>query len=105
MTNYLLVYHGGGMPESEAARAKELAAWGSWFESLGAAVVDVGNPVGRAQTIDSSGAVREGGGANPSSGYTILQADSINEAVGLAKGCPVIHNGGSVEVAETFRVM
>lgn len=105
MTNYLLVYHGGGMPESEAAKAKELAAWGSWFETLGAAVVDVGNPVGRAQTIDSSGAVSEGGGANPSSGYSILQADSLDDAVGLAKGCPVIHSGGSVEVAETFRAM
>jgi hypothetical protein len=33
-------------------------------------------------------------------GYTIVKADSIGEATELAKGCPILHIGGNVEVRE-----
>ena len=32
-------------------------------------------------------------------------ADNLDAAVSLAKGCPVLASGGSVEVAETFNAM
>lgn len=44
MANYLLAYHGGGMAATEEDRKKSMAAWGKWFQELGAAVVDAGNP-------------------------------------------------------------
>jgi hypothetical protein len=105
MANYLLAYHGGSMPETDAARAQVMAAWGAWYQNLGAAVVDGGNPVGHARTIANSGATSEGGGANPVTGYSIIKADSLDAAVALAKGCPILAGGGSIEVCETFNVM
>jgi hypothetical protein len=105
MSNYLLVFHGGGMPETEEAQAQAMAAWDRWYGELGTAVVDSGNPVGQIKTLASNGAVSDGGGANPASGYSIISADSIDDAVKLAMGCPVRESGGSVEVAETFSVM
>jgi hypothetical protein len=105
MANYLLAYHGGGMAETDEEQARVMAAWGKWYEDLGASIVDGGNPVGRAQTVSSDGSVTEGGGANPVTGYTIIQADGMERAVELAKGCPVLETGGSVEVGETFKVM
>jgi len=105
MANYLLAYHGGGMPETDTERDRVMAAWGVWYQALGADVVDPGNPIGRASTVDSGGHVTDGGGANPVSGYTIIKADSMDAAVGKAKGCPVLESGGTVEVAETFPVM
>ncbi|MEO7922228.1 MAG: YciI family protein [Chitinophagaceae bacterium] len=33
-------------------------------------------------------------------GYTIVKADSLDEAAGLAKGCPILAVGGNVEVRE-----
>ena len=105
MANYLLAYHGGGMPETEEARAKVMAAWGQWFGTLGPALVDGGNPVGRTSTISPSGSVSEGGGANPVAGYSIIKADSMDAAVQMAKGCPLLESGGSIEVAETFSAM
>jgi hypothetical protein len=105
MANYLLVYHGGGMPEDEAEGQKVMAAWMAWFEKLGAAVVDGGNPVGATMTIAASGATSEGGGANPATGYSILQADTLAAATELAKGCPILASGGSIEVCETFNAM
>jgi hypothetical protein len=33
-------------------------------------------------------------------GYTIIKADNYDEAVEMAKGCPVLLAGGNVEVRE-----
>ncbi|TML11298.1 MAG: hypothetical protein E6G39_14220 [Actinobacteria bacterium] len=101
MPKYVLAYHGGSMPETAAAQEEAMAAWGAWFGSLGAAVIDGGNPTGLAKTV-TSGAVKDGGGANPLTGYSLLTAADINAAVALAKGCPILKAGGSVEVAEAI---
>jgi len=101
MPKYVLAYHGGSMPETAAAQEKVMAAWGAWFGSLGEAVIDGGNPTGLAKTV-TSGAVKDGGGANPLTGYSLLTAADINAAVALAKGCPILKAGGSVEVAEAI---
>ncbi|HKA11983.1 MAG TPA: hypothetical protein VKI99_16105 [Candidatus Dormibacteraeota bacterium] len=105
MANYLLAYHGGGMPESEEQRAKVMEAWGQWFGTLGPALVDGGNPIGRTSTLAANGSVSDGGGANPVTGYSIIKADSMDGAVQMAKGCPLLESGGSIEVAETFSAM
>ena len=64
------------------------------------AVVDGGNPVGVSKTVTSKG-VEDNGGPNPVSGYSIVQADTIEKACELAKGCPIHDDAdGSVEVAE-----
>ena len=92
------------MPETEAERGQVMQAWGDWFGKLGGALKDPGNPVGQTRTI-SNGSVSEGGGTNAASGYSIIEADSLDSAVALAKGCPVLQGGASIEVAETFDVM
>ncbi len=103
MTNYVLVYHGGGMPESPEEGAKVMEAWTAWFAKLGDAVVDGGNPASHTRTIAADGSVRE----DPSgpSGYSIIKADSLDQAVALAKGCPVLQGGASIQVVETFAAM
>lgn len=104
MAKYLLVYHGGGMPETEEEQQKEMAAWGAWFGELGAATIDGGNPTGPSKTIDADGAVSEGGGANPASGYSLIDAESIEDALTKAKGCPILASGGSIEVCPTIEM-
>jgi hypothetical protein len=100
MAKFLFAYHGGKQPESEAEGAKAMAAWGAWFESLGADLVDAGAPVGQSHTISASGST-DNGGANPVSGYTLVNAASYDTALKIAKGCPMVADGsGSVEVAE-----
>src|SRR5262245_8819120 len=100
MAKYLYVYHGGGsMPQSKEEIDKVMHAWGGWFGQLGASLVDGGNPVGKAATV-KNGSTVDGGGANPATGYSIIEASSRDEAVAKAKGCPLLASGGSVEVAE-----
>lgn len=102
MGKFLFVYHGGGMPESEEEQRSTVEAWMQWLGSLGASVIDGGNPVGVSSTVRSDGSVSEDGGANPATGYGLFSASDRAAAVEMAKGCPILTSGGSVEVAEIF---
>ena len=102
MPKFVFAYHGGKKPESEEEGAKVMAEWMAWFEAMGPAVLDGGNPVGRSWTVHARG-VDDNGGANPISGYTVIQAPDMPAAIAHAKGCPMVKDGrGSVEVAEAF---
>lgn len=103
MANYVLVYHGGAMPESPEEGAKVMQAWTDWFAKLGEALVDGGNPASKTRRIAADGAVSDDA-AGPS-GYSILKADSLDAAVELAKGCPVLAGGALIQVVETFNAM
>jgi hypothetical protein len=103
MANYVLVYHGGSMPESPEEGAKVMQAWTDWFGVIGSALVDGGNPASQTKTISADGSVRDD--ANGPSGYSVIKADSIDAAVAIAKGCPVLAGGASVQVVETFEAM
>ena len=99
MADYVLLYSGGKMPETKEEQDAVMAAWNTWFGELGGTLKDGGNPfTPAAKTIGSDG----GGSA---SGYSILTAVSLDEAVNKAKGCPVLQGGASITVYETFAVM
>ena len=102
MAKYLFVYHGGSRPESKADQAKVMDAWGRWMGSMGSALVDGGNPVGLSSTVRSDGSVVNNGGSNPTSGYSLVEAASLDDALGHAKQCPILASGGSIEVAEAI---
>ena len=102
MAKYLFVYHGGGQPESEEEGQQVMEAWEQWFGSMGERIVDGGNPVGQSTTVNSDGSVVSNGGPNPTTGYGVFEANSLDEAIEMAKGCPILADGGSVELAETF---
>ena len=104
MPKFVFAYHGGGKPESEEEGAKVMAAWQSWLGGMGDSCVDMGAPVGMSKTV-SAGGVADNGGANPLSGYTIVEAPDIDAAVALAKGCPILDGGGgTVEVAPVMEM-
>ncbi len=102
MAKYLFVYHGGGRPEGREAQERAMADWGQWFGGMGKAVINGGNPVGKSWTVKSNGSVTKDGGPNPASGFSLIEAKDYEDAVAKAKGCPILHTGGSVEVAEAM---
>jgi len=102
MAKYVLVYHGGATPETVDDVGAVMAAWEAWMGSLGEALTDPGNAFGNILTVQSDLEVTVGGGANPASGYSVLEAGSVEAAAELAKGCPIFESGGSIEVAETL---
>ena len=102
MAKYLFVYHGGKHPETDEEVKRVLDAWGQWFASMGAAVVDGGNPVGKSSTVNPDGSVADNGGSNPASGYSLVEAGDLDDALTTARGCPILEAGGTVEVAEAL---
>jgi hypothetical protein len=106
MVNYVLVYKGGGgMAPTPEEQQKVMDAWGQWFGSIGQALVDGGNPFsGQASSIASDGKVSSGASSGLT-GYSIIKADDLAAATAMAKGCPVLTSGGTVEVLETLPVM
>ena len=102
MAKYLFIYHGGKHPETEAEVAEVMDAWGNWLGSMGSAVIDGGNPVGKSSTVNPDGSVADNGGANPVSGYSLVEASDLDDAIAKARGCPLLKAGGSVELAEAI---
>jgi hypothetical protein len=98
MGKYLFAYRGGGMAQSDAERQEAMARWGSWFQDLGQAVVDMGAPVGASTVVGAAD------GGSKLSGYSIVSASDLGAAQQLAEGCPVLSSGGSVDVYETMEM-
>jgi hypothetical protein len=94
MGKYVYAYTGGGMPETEEEGKRVMEAWTAWLGGLGDKVVDIGNPFGASASVGN-------GGPSGLTGYSIVSAASLDEAVALADGCPILEGGkGAVEVYE-----
>ncbi len=89
------------MPDSTAEVEEVMTKWQSWLGGMGEDAVDFGNPGGPSKTVSASG-VADDGGANPISGYSLVNAADMDAAIEMAKGCPALSNGGTVEVAEAM---
>jgi hypothetical protein len=93
MSTYLLVFRApkGVTPNSTPESA---AAWSAWQQSLGAQLKDRGNPVFASAAV--------GGEAEGTTlrGYSLVRAADLDSAVAMAKGCPGIGAGMTVEVGE-----
>lgn len=105
MPKYMFAFHGGGgMPETEEEGKAAMAKWMEWMGGLGDKLVDGGNPVGMSSTLTADG-LKDGGGANPLSGWTIVEAESVEAAAELGKGCPILDGGkGSIEIAPVIEM-
>lgn len=103
---YVLVFYGGGMPETPREQARVMKQWGSWYERLGAAVTDGGLPFsGAVNKVRPDGSTAKGPIGQRATGYAILEADSLDRATKLARSCPLLKSGGSIAVYETAAVM
>ena len=50
----------------------------------------------------NDGSVADNGGSNPVSGYGLFEAAGLDDAIAKARGCPILADGGSVELAEAL---
>ena len=95
MGKYVYLYTGGATPEgmNEEEVQRVMKAWMDWLGGMGDHVTDMGNPFGASAAVNGSP-------MSGATGYSIVKAGSLDEAVTHAKGCPVFESGGNVEVFE-----
>ena len=91
MSTYLFTFR---PPPGYAPSADSFGAWASWQIELGARLKDRGNPGFAAASLGASAADTTLGG------YSLIRAGSLDAAVALARGCPMLTHGGAVELCE-----
>jgi hypothetical protein len=85
MKKYALLHKGFKTPTPEI-----MDAWGGWFASLGDKLVENGGPFGPGREISPLGTKELPMGLESYTGYTIINADNLDEAEKIARGCPSI---------------
>ncbi|MGB5847672.1 MAG: hypothetical protein WBH40_04230 [Ignavibacteriaceae bacterium] len=70
---------------------------------MGDSAVSPANPFKNTSTVNSDGTITIGS-TTSMSGYTIIEADSMEAALSIAKACPFLDIGGSLEVSELIQM-
>ncbi len=103
MSQYMITYLGGDQPSSPEAGKAHFAKYQSWLASLGDAVVSPMNPFKETSTVGPDGSVTSGS-STKMSGYTVIEASSIESAVEITQACPFLDIGGTLEVSELMQM-
>ncbi len=92
---FLVLQYGFEPPTPEIEKA-----WGNWFASIADWMVDIGSPLVVGPEISHAGTKELRLGMDSLAGYSIISAESLDEAEAIAKDCPMI---SSVRVYEAWR--
>lgn len=107
MKKFVFVYYGKVRPEdiSQEAMKETMDKWMAWFGSMKDKLVDGGNPFAPgAKVVTAKGVDTISPDRWPAKGYTIVNAQSMDEAVKMAMGCPALvdDDEGAVRVYEAM---
>lgn len=101
MRKFVLFYYGSPQFASAEEAQAHRKRWEKWAAALGSAIVEKGIPVGATRSVTRSGA-QDAKTELPLTGYTVVQAASMEEAVAMTKKCPFVEDGGRMDVAEAM---
>lgn len=85
MKKFMLLYVGMSDHSPEI-----MDGWKKWFDVLGDRVVDSGNPFGPGKEVSKSGSKELPQDDGATVGYTIINAESMQEVEKLLEKCPII---------------
>jgi hypothetical protein len=83
MSKFVFLFYGQSEPTADVS-----AAWHAWFTSIGDKIIDSGNPFGPGREVSTDGSTDLTADMHPATGYSIVSADSLDEAEKLLVGCP-----------------
>ena len=115
MAEYVLLYRNTeearratmGSPEKAQQNMKK---WRAWFDDMAkkGCLKSVGQPLeGAGKVVGAKKAVTDGPYAETKDvvgGYSLIEARDLGEAAQIASACPIIENGGSVEVRPVMQM-
>jgi len=109
MKDFLLVFRNDYSKQPKASPEEMQAIMKQWMDWIGGIAAQnklgsPGNPLAAAgKVVRANNVITDGPYTEIKEvlgGYTIVKADTLDEAAGLAKGCPILSFGGNVEVRE-----
>ena len=103
MSKYIFVYLGGNHPTNPEEGKKHFEKYQGWLAALGNAVVSPAIPFKDTHTVHPDGST-EPGTTTLISGMSILQFDSMEDALAAAQSCPFREINGTLEVSEMIEM-
>ena len=105
MARFMLVYKGeatdmADMTEEQAGAV--MAKWAVWTQKVGPALSDIGTPFGPGSSLVDDGST---GTATSLTGYSIVEADSMDGARALADGHPYLSEGEGNYAIDIYELM
>ena len=105
MAKFIMIYRGQATDMSEMTPeqgAEVLAKWQAWMGKVGPALADVGSPFGPGTNLVDDGST---GPALATTGYSIVEAESLDAALKLADGHPYLSEGKGNFSMDIFELM
>jgi hypothetical protein len=96
MPRFMVLYVGPPTPPDASHEG-----WPAWFGQLGDRLVDRGSPLANGLALHADGSTS--GSATQLNGYSVIQAEDINEALGLVKDHPYLAQGRGYSI-EAYRL-
>jgi YCII-related domain len=104
MTRFMLLYRGNATPPgdmTEEQRAEVTAQWRNWIDKHGPRLADVGTPFGSRTAVGGDGAEQPAADLH---GYTVVEADTLDEAKQFCDGHPFLHGVGADFAVDVFEL-
>ena len=105
MSEFTFLFRGRDTTGSPEQMQKTMEKWTAWFKGLSAKgyLKDYGHPLEATGKVvlGNQKAVNDGPFAEAKDvvgGFSIIEANNLDHAAEIAKGCPILEAGGSVEV-------
>ena len=105
MAKYIMVYKGEATDMADMTPeqgAEIMAKWGTWMETVGSGLVDIGAPFGPGTSLVDDGTTAA---AAPATGYSIVEADSLDAAKALGDGHPYLSEGNGNYAIDIYELM
>ncbi len=109
MSKFLVLYVSEKPAEQQMNASPEdikkgMEPWMAWFKKQGSAIIDQGNPTGKAVAINKKGAAKAY--AEKVTGYTIIEAKDLNKAKAMVASNPHLEQPKtSIEILEIMPMM
>jgi len=111
MGEFTYLFRGRDITASPEQMQKTMERWAAWFKDLGAKghLKEPGHPLDPAGKVirGTKKVVNDGPYAEAKDvvgGYIVVEANDLTHATELAKDCPILEVGGSVEIRPIQRL-
>jgi hypothetical protein len=103
MAQFVMFYLGGDQPATPEEGKQHFNKYMEWLNALGDTVISPANPFKDTHTVKPDGSISTGS-TTGMSGYTIIETENIQSALSIARTCPFLEIGGSLEVSEIIEM-
>ena len=103
MSQFLMTYLGGNAPATPEEGMAQRDKYMQWLADLGERAISPANPIKDTHLVTREHAP-EKSSRSMMSGFSIIEVESMAQALDIADSCPFLDIGGSIEVSQIINM-